>query len=143
MANNDNSKEFNNEKFSFLTIRKLPSLTKNEHDQQTLELIDAIWLKDKKIVCAFEIEHSTSIYSGALRLFDLANITKDKVQLFLVAPDRREGEIQQILKRPTFMEEIAKYKPKYMLYNEFCACFKQIGRFSSDWRGLDKIAIKF
>lgn len=31
-----------------------------------------LWLQDTHVVCAFEVEKSTSIYSGILRLQDLS-----------------------------------------------------------------------
>jgi hypothetical protein len=37
-------------------------------------LIDVLWVSKEsgKIVAAFEVEHSTSIYSGIVRMLDLA-----------------------------------------------------------------------
>lgn len=140
VARNDRSNEWRGEKFSFLTIDGLPQIMSRDVDQQTVELIDVLWFDHDKIVCAFEVEHSTAIYSGALRLFDLAKILKGKVKLFIVAPDSREEKLIQILTRPTFCEEVARYQPKYLLYNEFCECCSQIAKFSQDWRGLETIA---
>lgn len=140
VARNDRSKEWRGEKFSFLTTDSLPKITDQNAVQQKIELIDVMWLDRDKIVCAFEIEHSTAIYSGALRLFDLAKTLKGKAKLFIVAPDSREAQLLQILTCPTFTEELAKYQPRYLLYNEFCSCCSQIAKFSQDWRGLEAIA---
>ena len=65
---------------------------------QTIELIDVLWLDGNAIVAAFEIESTTSIYSGLLRMSDLlARQPNISVPLFLVAPDeRREKVIQQV-----------------------------------------------
>ncbi len=38
---------------------------------KTIEQIDVIWLRGRSIVRAFEVEHTTSIYSGILRMADL------------------------------------------------------------------------
>jgi hypothetical protein len=38
---------------------------------QTIELIDVLWLDGNAIVAALEIESTTSIYSGLLRMSDL------------------------------------------------------------------------
>jgi len=38
---------------------------------KTIENIDVLWLKGNAIVAAFEVEHTTSIYSGLLRMSDL------------------------------------------------------------------------
>jgi hypothetical protein len=38
---------------------------------RTIELIDVLWLDGNSIEAAFEIEGTTSIYSGILRMSDL------------------------------------------------------------------------
>lgn len=144
VARNDRSKNWNGNKFSFLTINSLPQIAKNPIHQQTIELIDVLWLRNDKVACAFEIEHSTTIYSGALRLFDLAKIMESKIQLFIVAPDKRRKELVQVIgESPTFREEVLEFKPRFILYDEFCSCCDQIARFSQDHRGLDSIAKNF
>ena len=37
----------------------------------TIENIDVIWIRKRSIIRAFEVEHTTSIYSGILRMADL------------------------------------------------------------------------
>jgi hypothetical protein len=51
-------------------LKALP-LHFDEATNTTIELIDVLWLKGKTIVAAFEIESTTSIYSGLLRMSDL------------------------------------------------------------------------
>ena len=43
----------------------------NEATNRTIELIDVLWLKGNTLIAAFEIEATTSIYSGLLRMSDL------------------------------------------------------------------------
>jgi hypothetical protein len=70
---------------------------------QTIELIDVLWLDGNAIVAAFEIESTTSIYSGLLRMSDLlAQQPNISVPLFLVAPDDRREKVMQQVNRPTF-----------------------------------------
>ena len=55
------------------------------------------------IKSAFEIEHSTSIYSGILRLSDLrAEAPNSNYPLFIVASEDRRRRVFEELKRPTF-----------------------------------------
>ena len=70
---------------------------------RTIELIIVVWLDGNVITAAFEIESTTSIYSGLLRMSDLlAQQPNIAIPLFLVAPeDRREKVIEQV-NRPTF-----------------------------------------
>jgi hypothetical protein len=75
----------------------------NEATARTIELIDVLWLKGRSIVAAFEVESTTSIYSGLLRMSDLLALEPDlDIQLFIVAPDERRSKVEQEILRPTF-----------------------------------------
>jgi hypothetical protein len=103
-ANNDKSKTFNNSPLSEIPsmLTKLP-ISFNEATLKTIELIDVLWLKDKTIVAAFEIESTTSIYSGLLRMSDLISLQPNiDINLFIVAPLSRRDKVQQEITRPTF-----------------------------------------
>ena len=52
----------------------------------------------------FEVEHTTSIYSGVVRLLDLelGSAAEAAHGLFLVAPDEREEDVRSQLRRPAF-----------------------------------------
>jgi hypothetical protein len=70
---------------------------------RTIELIDVLWLDSNAIVAAFEIESTTSIFSGLLRMSDLlARQPNISVPLFLVAPDERREQVVRQVNRPTF-----------------------------------------
>ncbi|HXK39672.1 MAG TPA: hypothetical protein VJ837_02460, partial [Candidatus Paceibacterota bacterium] len=43
----------------------------DKNTNRVIEEIDVIWLQGQSIVAAFEVEHSTSIFSGLLRMSDL------------------------------------------------------------------------
>ena len=51
-------------------LSKLP-LNYDDVTLRTVEQIDVIWLKGRSIVRAFEVEHTTAVYSGILRMADL------------------------------------------------------------------------
>ena len=75
----------------------------NEATQRTIELIDVLWLKDNAIVAAFEVEDTTSVYSGLLRMSDLLALQPNlDIALYLVAPDDRQDKVRQEMLRPTF-----------------------------------------
>jgi hypothetical protein len=75
----------------------------NEATQRTIELIDVLWLKGNSIVSAFEVECTTSVYSGLLRMSDLLALAPNlQIKLFLVAPDDRRAKVEQEILRPTF-----------------------------------------
>ncbi len=75
----------------------------NEATNKTVELIDVLWLKGNSIVAAFEVESTTAIYSGLLRMSDLLALQPNlDINLYLVAPDERRDKVEQEILRPTF-----------------------------------------
>lgn len=71
-----------------------------------MRLIDVLWLEGECVLAAFEVEHSTSIYSGIVRMLDLAlGVPGSAAQgLLLVAPDDRENQVGEQLRRPAFRD---------------------------------------
>jgi len=71
IASNDRKRKYNNIELSTLTLPVLPNLGLNKDATDRISRIDVIWLKQNAAVCAFEVETSTSIFSGLLRMSDL------------------------------------------------------------------------
>ena len=83
-------------------IDTLP-LNYDETTLKTIEQIDILWLKGRSIVRAFEVEHTTSIYSGILRMADLLALQPNMdIKLHIVAPEERRDKVFQELLRPVF-----------------------------------------
>ncbi len=104
IARNDKSILEENSRFEKIqnVLTKLPT-TFNEVTQKTIELIDVIWFNNNSIEAAFEIESTTSIYSGLLRMSDLVSLQPNlEINLFLVAPEDRRDKVAQEIRRPTF-----------------------------------------
>lgn len=94
----------------------------------------------RKIECAFEIEKSTSIYSGILRLVDLAASLGDRHYcFFLVAPDSREKEIVAQLKWPSF-RNAENVKLRYVLFSDLDEHCRGLCKFGDKYRILLKLA---
>ncbi|WP_394366835.1 hypothetical protein [Mesoterricola silvestris] len=105
----------------------------------TVELIDVLWLSEGQVVCGFEVEKSTSIYSGILRLQDLSlSIPEPAPELYLVAPDSREGEVRAQLSRPTF-SGLAN-RPSLVTFKDLEAHCEAICRFGADRGVMQKLA---
>jgi hypothetical protein len=69
----------------------------------TIEQIDVLWLKGRSIVRAFEVEHTTSIYSGLLRMADLVALQPNiAVKLHIVASVVRREKVLREIRRPVF-----------------------------------------
>ena len=69
----------------------------------TIENIDVLWLKGRSMARAFEIEHTTTVYSGLLRMADLLALQPNMdIRLHIVAPVRRREKVLREIKRPVF-----------------------------------------
>jgi hypothetical protein len=70
---------------------------------RTIEQIDVLWLRGRSIARAFEVEHTTAIYSGILRMADLVALQPNlRIKLHIVAPESRREKVFQELTRPVF-----------------------------------------
>lgn len=87
---------------SQILIETLP-LNYDETTLKTIEQIDVLWLRNRAIVRAFEVEHTTSIYSGILRMADLLALQPNmNINLHIVAPWSRREKVFQEIQRPVF-----------------------------------------
>jgi len=104
VARNDRSKKWQGKILGELPklVSELPTQF-NEATNRTIELIDVLWLRGHSIVAAFEVECTTAVYSGLLRMSDLLALQPNlEINLFLVAPDERQDKVEQEILRPTF-----------------------------------------
>jgi hypothetical protein len=85
------------------TLVDILPMNYNDATIRTIEQIDVIWLKGRSIARAFEIEHTTAIYSGLLRMADLVALQPDiNISLHIVAPEARQLTVLDQIKRPVF-----------------------------------------
>lgn len=106
---------------------------------RSIENIDVVWkFGPYSIKSAFEIEHSTSIYSGILRLSDLrAEAPNSNYPLFIVAPEDRRRKVFEELSRPTFsgpclrLNEVIRFLG-YKKVREFDESLKNAKEFDSN-----------
>ncbi len=78
-------------------------LNYDETTLKTIEQIDVLWLKGRSIARAFEVEHTTAIYSGLLRMADLLALQPNmNIRLNIVAPESRREKVFTEIRRPVF-----------------------------------------
>jgi hypothetical protein len=83
-------------------LERLP-LNYDDTTIRTIQQIDVLWLKGRYIKRAFEVEHTTSIYSGILRMADLLALQPNMdIRLHIVAPAERREKVFQEVRRPVF-----------------------------------------
>jgi len=84
-----------------------------------VENIDVVWKAEYRIDAAFEIENSTSIYSGLLRFADLTMVAPNSsYPLFIVAPSERKSRVRDQLARPTFKHLRLSEKVRFLSYEK-------------------------
>jgi len=105
------------------TLDEIPQFT-TKRILSTANKIDVIWFDDEFPVCCFEIEHSTDVTKGLLRMHQLIRFPN---QLFIIAPEttRRKFETE-VAKSPFyqsqeryFFRSYAEVETLYRLTKEF------------------------
>ena len=82
-----------------------------------IENIDVVWKQEFRIGAAYEIENTTSIYSGLLRFADLNIVAPNTLYpMFIVAPKEKKGRLREQLRRPTFRRLELDKKVRFLSY---------------------------
>lgn len=99
-------------------LERLP-FNYNSRTMNTIENIDVLWVHGHSIAHAFEVEHTTSIYSGLLRMADLMALQPNlTIKAHIVAADERSEKVKHEIARPAFsrleggaLADICSYMP--------------------------------
>lgn len=140
-ASNDRSKCYAGNNFSFISLSSFPQFDLDKDTLNTVKLIDVLWFErgTNNVIAAFEVEKSTSIYSGILRLTDLSETIDDGDEVFyLIVPDKREKDVVVQLSRPSFKKNNAVIK--YILFSELRQHCDALCKFGDSHRIMEKIA---
>jgi len=92
-----------------------------ENVREILGQVDVIWIErgSSQLRALFEIEHSTTIYSGLLRFNDVRLVVPNMETTFsIVADDERRSTFQRQLNRPTFQRSGLNDFCRFMKYEE-------------------------
>lgn len=134
VASNDRNRLYGDGRLADGCLQFLPRSLEEAEAADSIRLIDVLWLDraTSEVVAAFEVEHTTSIYSGIVRMLDLAlGLARHPAQsLFLVAPDAREAEVRSQLARPAF-SRVGDLGVRFLPYGELRTHREAIIRFGS------------
>ena len=143
VAANDRARSYGEGRLADGCLDTLPTLIENALAAETIRLIDVLWLEQagQRIEAAFEVEHTTSIYSGIVRMLDLALGLGDgnASSYFLVAPDDREDDVRSQFARPAF-SRVTDLHLRYLPYSELRKHRETIARFGSGLKAIHAIA---
>jgi len=103
VAQNDRRRSWEGEKFEEHCLQELPKLGLDDETVNLIQSIDVLWLRRTRIVGAFEIEHTTSVYSALLRFADLVALQPNtSIESYVVAPADRRSKVVSEINRPAF-----------------------------------------
>ena len=144
IAHNDRGRDYQDGHLGDGCLSNLPSFVSCIQGGEAVKLIDLLWFEAGSGIpaAAFEIEHSTSIYSGIVRMLDLALGVQEsqmKIGLYLVAPDKREGEVRAQLQRPAF-RGVQDMQFRFIPYGQLENNREVMARFGNGLKAIDAIA---
>lgn len=143
IANNDRSRAFGGGRLGDNCLAKLPAWLEASHAADSIRLIDVLWLDKggERVEASFEVEHSTSIYSGIVRMLDLALGLPERAtsHFFLVAPDDREEEVRTQINRPAF-SQIGQLDLRYLPYSELRQHREAMAKFGAGLKPLESVS---
>lgn len=143
IAGNDHSRVYGNGRLADGCLQVLPPVFGQAQAADSIRLIDVLWFEPGKdrVAAAFEVEHTTSIYSGIMRMLDLAlGVDRSAPQtLFLVAPDERESDVRAQLRRPAF-SRIGDLDLRYLPYSELEKHREVMARFGHGMKAIEAVA---
>ena len=143
IAANDRGRALGSGRLADGCLASLPAWLEGAPGADSIRLIDVLWLDrcQEGVAAAFEVEHSTSIYSGIVRMLDLALCGAGPAVrgLFLVAPDDREAEVRAQLRRPAFgrVQDLA---VRFLSYGDLEENRLAMARFGEGLRPIDALA---
>ena len=143
IASNDTGRPYAGGLLGDGCINTLPAAIDSAPGAEAVRLIDVLWLDRSSggVAGAFEVEHTTSIYSGIVRLLDLALGASEGTAhgLFLVAPDSREKDVRAQLSRPAF-SRVADLRVRFLPYGELERHRDAMARFGQGMRPIEALA---
>lgn len=91
---------------------------------KTVKNIDVLWIETgfvHNIVRAFEVEHTTSIFSGILRMADLMALYPNlSLKTYIVASEERKDKVMKQLTRPAIMSLIVNMAKRNIVSRIMC-----------------------
>lgn len=92
---------------------------------KTVRNIDVLWIKRRSIIRAYEVEETTSIYSGILRMADLLALQPMlNIKIHIVAPTERRDAVFAQISRPVFADIGGRHLSEVCSYLSYDSIFE-------------------
>lgn len=124
VARGDQNKDYQGEHLGKLCLTELPHFA-GPSVLEVAQYIDVIWFKagTASPVKFFEVEHSTSIYSGLLRINDIA-IDYPVPEAVIVAAEERRSRFERQVERRTFNYSGLAEVCRFLTYEEVATLYE-------------------
>jgi len=142
VAANDHARAWRGELLGTLSVDRLPPLGLDPDSQRVVELVDVVWLRGaSQVAAAFEVERTTSVHAGLLRMADLAALAPNlAVPLYVVAPEARLDKVRRELRRPALRALGLHQRCGFFSAEALVAAAPDIARWASGPRAIDRLA---
>jgi hypothetical protein len=105
VAKNDRNQTYDGNRLGEDCVEQLSLTGFSDAAISIIEYVDVIWLEEDYIVKMFEVESTTSIYSGILRMTDfIVKVPNLGVDMYIVASEADEEQVRKQINRPTFQQ---------------------------------------
>ena len=122
VTTNDQNLTYQGQRLGEDCIDELTLTGFSEAAMRLIEYVDVIWLNGDYIEKMFEVESTTSIFSGILRMTDfVVKVPNLAVDMHIVAPTEDEDQVRRQMTRPTFqhiMDQAQHCSLQYLSFEE-------------------------
>lgn len=100
------------------TLKEIPQFTLPDL-MDTIKMIDVIWVEEEFPVACFEVEHTTGVASGLLRLFQLRKLSSG---LYIIAPEEVRSKFATEIRKDPFRQDKERYD--FRSYEELMSFYR-------------------
>lgn len=120
VATNDQNRTYEGHRLGEDCVDSLSLTGFSDAAMRLIKYVDVVWLNDDYIEKMFEVESTTSIYSGILRMTDfVVKVPNLAVDMHIVAPAEDEEQVRRQMTRPTFQHVMGRAQHCSLQYLSF------------------------
>jgi hypothetical protein len=114
VAINDKNRTYQGERLGEGCLEELVLPGFSDAVTNIIRYVDVIWLEGDATVAMFEVESTTSIYSGILRMTDfVTRVPNFAVDMYIVAAESDSDAVRKGMTRPTFETVMGLLEDRY------------------------------
>ncbi|WP_129113872.1 hypothetical protein [Halegenticoccus tardaugens] len=120
VAKNDRNLVYEGQRLGEECVDSLHLTGFSDAAMRIIEYVDVIWLDGDYIVKLFEVESTTNVYSGILRMTDfVVKVPNLAVDMYIAAPLADMEKVRREMDRPTFRHVLARAEHCSLQYLSF------------------------